>query len=277
MIRQTFDTGAHLRTGGAPAPATPLLYLHGLGESALCFERILRHPKLAAFRHLAPDLPGYGKSPWPAVPRRLEEQAQWLGHWLRETVEEPVVVVGHSMGGVVGMMLAEQYPDQVRAFVNVEGNISLEDCGFSGPIAAFERGQFLEQGLRRIFEGVYQDGLKDAALRTYFVSISLCDPRVLHLHSEELVAISRAEELAARLAALPIPLTYVLGSPRGTGGYSRSLLDGAGIRWQAIAGAGHWPFIDQPEAFAEVLLSFLKSLEEPPPASERPLRRANRG
>ncbi len=261
MIRQQFISDALLRESGAPAPAAPVLYIHGLGESALCFEDLLRHPRLAAYRHLAPDLPGYGKSPWSRVPRRLEEQAEWLGQWLRESIDEPVVVLGHSMGGVIGLMLAERHPNQVRAFFNVEGNISLEDCGFSGPIAAFDRQEFLEVGLQRTLEAIYRDGLKDAALRRYFVSMCLCDPRLLHLHSEELVALSRGEELASRLSALKIPQLYLRGDPRGTQSYSRSLLNGAGVPTKRVLDAGHWPFLDQPEAFVETFLEFLGSLD----------------
>ena len=262
MIHHSLIPDAFLRTSGAPAPATPLLYIHGLGESALGFEGILRDPRLASYRHLAPDLPGYGKSPWPRVPRRLEEHAEWLGQWLREFLEEPVVVVGHSMGGVVGLMLSERHPDQVRAFFNIEGNVSLEDCGFSGPIASFDREEFLKEGLMRTFEGVYRDGLEDLALRKYFVSMSLCDPRQLHLHSEELVKLSRGEKLASRLGDLEIPVTYVRGEPRGTQSYSCSLLEAAGVALKAVPEAGHWPFLDQPEAFTDELLDFLTGLED---------------
>lgn len=262
MIRHSFVSDSFLRESGAPAPALPVLYIHGLGESALGFEGLLREPRLASYRHLAPDLPGYGKSPWPRVPRRLEEHAEWLGQWLRESVQEPAVVVGHSMGGVIGLMLAERHPNQVRAFFNVEGNISLEDCGFSGPIASFERQEFLEEGLERTFEGIYRDGLEDLALRRYFVSINLCDPRQLHLHSEELVALSRGEKLASRVGALEIPVLYVRGEPRGTQSYSCSLLEAAGVAVKSIPDSGHWPFLDQPEAFTDELMEFLEGLDE---------------
>jgi pimeloyl-ACP methyl ester carboxylesterase len=66
-----FEHGMVVRDFGAGDHGTPL-WIHGLGESGLCFERVLARPELEAFRHLVPDLPGYGRSPWPFVHQPVE-------------------------------------------------------------------------------------------------------------------------------------------------------------------------------------------------------------
>ena len=38
-------------------PGTPLLWIHGLGESGRGFDAIARHSRLAGRRQLLPDLP----------------------------------------------------------------------------------------------------------------------------------------------------------------------------------------------------------------------------
>lgn len=230
-------------------PAGTLLYLHGLGESGLSFEGLLTAPELAAFRHLAPDLPGYGKSPWPAEANGLEELADAVGRWLPSETSEPVVAVGHSMGGVLALLLAERFPGLLRAIVNVEGNVCGDDCTFSSRIAAYPPAVLEERGLASLLDGIYRDGLDDAPLRTYFASMSLAHPPTLHRSAAELVEISDREEIAGRLADLDLPQIYLLGNPRGTGARSRSLLTAAGIPWRAIPDAGHWPFLDQPDLF----------------------------
>ena len=75
--------------------------------------------------------------------------------------------------------------------------------------------------------------------------------------SVELVELSERGNLAARLGALQQPTVYICGSPRGTGSFSKDLLASAGVQLQTVQESGHWPFIDQQEAFAEQMGLFL--------------------
>lgn len=255
------DSAMHWRRVTAREPRRgTLLYVHGLGESGLSFEALAASAKLAGWNHEIPDLPGYGKSPWTPEPLGLSDHVQRLADWLDRRQGEPVVVLGHSMGGVIGLLLCELRPQHVRAFVNVEGNVSLADCTFSSQAAAYSTQEFVARGFHNLLEHVYRDGLDDPALRTYYPSLRLCDPRQYHRNSRELVEISRTETLAPRQARLELPHIYLLGDPRGTGATSRRLLDAAGVSWRAIAEAGHWPFLDQPAAFVHQLQSFLDGL-----------------
>jgi len=102
------QAGMFVREVG-PTASPALLWVHGLGESGLCFEAIARHPALGAWRHLVPDLPGYGRSAWPPEPLPLDAQADALAAWLEARGEAAVVVVGHSLGGVIGGLVVAMY------------------------------------------------------------------------------------------------------------------------------------------------------------------------
>lgn len=265
MIEHTIAAGLYLRQlateakAGRVAPSATLFYVHGLGESGLGFEGLLR--SLAEYRQLALDLPGYGKSPWSSEPLTLAQHAELLASWLARRDEPQVVVVGHSMGGVIGQLLCEGWPERVRAFVNVEGNLSFDDCTYSSRAERSSLADFLASGYERLCDDVYRGGLSDPALRTYYASVRMCDPRAFHLGSRELVALSRQETLAGRFAGLGLPRVYLHGRPRGTGDRSLGLLRRAGAPpARAIEGAGHWPFLDQPVAFARELRAFLEGL-----------------
>lgn len=87
-----------------------ILLLHGFGGAAWNFTELAE--LLPGRRLLIPDLPGHGKSdplPAPSIPAFADTMAGLL--------DEPAAVVGHSMGGVVALRLAERRPDLVQSLV----------------------------------------------------------------------------------------------------------------------------------------------------------------
>lgn len=230
-----------------------LLWLHGLGESGRCFEAIVDHPRLAGFASVVPDLPGYGRTPALPEPPDLPALADLLAAWLRALGGPPPVVVGHSMGGVLGVLLAERHPDALAALIDVDGNVSLGDCTYSGRAAAVDRATFVAEGMAAIRAFVAERAVGDAAHAGYLTSLALADAATLHRHAQDLVAFSAPEDSARRRAALRVPVAYVAGAPGGACARSRALLDAAGVTRVDVFPSGHWPFVDQPDAFAEAV------------------------
>ncbi len=261
-IQHRFDGGFAFREVSPPRPKGTILYLHGLGDSGLPLEPLMTEPRLAEWRQLAPDLSGYGKTPWSDPPRSLEEHARWVAAWALALAPERVVTIGHSMGGVIGLLLAEAYPNIARAFVNVEGNVSFEDCSFSRRAARYDMAAFVDEGYANLLDLVYRGGRRDPALRSYYASLRFCNPRAYYQNAVELVELSRGEELGERQSSLTMPNVYLLGDPRGTGEHSRSLLRAAGVKWRAVPDAGHWVFGDQHERFADEVVTFLGGVTE---------------
>ncbi|MDN3685100.1 alpha/beta fold hydrolase [Vibrio sinaloensis] len=48
-------------------------------------------------------------------------------------------LVGHSMGGLTALMLAQLIPERVLSFTDIEGNIAPEDCFLSRQIIEYDR------------------------------------------------------------------------------------------------------------------------------------------
>jgi pimeloyl-ACP methyl ester carboxylesterase len=93
----------------------PLLLVHGFGGAASNFVELA---ELLAPRHrlVIPDLPGHGAStPLPAAPN-LAAYTDVLGA-LCDKEGAPVDVVGHSLGGAIGIRLAARRTELVRRLV----------------------------------------------------------------------------------------------------------------------------------------------------------------
>jgi pimeloyl-ACP methyl ester carboxylesterase len=101
--------GAVIRTfEGGEGP--PLLLVHGFGGAAWNFSELA--PLLPGRRLIIPDLPGHGaSSPLPAP------TLTGFADVLAEILDQPVDVLGHSLGGVVALRLAERHPELVRSLV----------------------------------------------------------------------------------------------------------------------------------------------------------------
>ncbi len=101
--------GALIRTfEGGEGP--PLLLVHGFGGAAWNFSELA--PLLPGRRLIIPDLPGHGaSSPLPAP------TLAGFADVLAELLAGPTDVLGHSMGGVVALRLAERHPSLVRRLV----------------------------------------------------------------------------------------------------------------------------------------------------------------
>ncbi|MFJ2020840.1 alpha/beta fold hydrolase [Streptomyces nodosus] len=98
-----------------PPDAPPLVLLHALGEDATDWEVVV--PALARSRRVyALDLRGHGRSDWPGE-YSLELMQTDVLRFLDALGLGPVDLIGHSMGGIVAYLLAENCPQRVSRLV----------------------------------------------------------------------------------------------------------------------------------------------------------------
>jgi pimeloyl-ACP methyl ester carboxylesterase len=108
---------------GSPS-AEPLVMLHG---GAWCWQEYLSFiPNLAQRWHVyALDLRGNGRSGWTPDTYRLGDFAGDITEFL-DGLNAPAVLVGHSLGGVIAIMVAAQRRDKVRALIIEDVPLTLD-------------------------------------------------------------------------------------------------------------------------------------------------------
>ena len=113
-------SGGSLRVASWSGRGDPVLAIHGITSSSRAWPFVveaLDNPLLA------PDLRGRGRSNKLPGPAGLAQHAEDCAAVIEATADGPLVVVGHSMGGFVGTVLAATRPDLVRALVLVDGGL----------------------------------------------------------------------------------------------------------------------------------------------------------
>lgn len=119
----------HVRTWGQPQPGVaPLVLVHGWMDVGASYQFVVDAFSQAFYAGryiIAPDWRGFGHSQTPA-PCDHYSFADYLGDLdaLLEQllpVDQPIDLVGHSMGGNVAMLYAGARPARIRRLVNLEG------------------------------------------------------------------------------------------------------------------------------------------------------------
>jgi pimeloyl-ACP methyl ester carboxylesterase len=94
--------------------------IHGAFYGAWCWKKVIPLIEKEGHKVVAPDLPGHGEDKRPIAEITLQAYTDRLCQILDEQAD-PVILVGHSLGGAVITQTAEYRPEKIRKLVYVAG------------------------------------------------------------------------------------------------------------------------------------------------------------
>ncbi len=243
----------------------PLLLISGLGSNTLGWELI--RPALAArFRVITFDNRGAGRSSAPPGPYATRQMADDAAAMLDRIGVARAHVMGLSLGGMIAQELALAYPERVDHLVLLATfprlRPGVHDPWLDAWLQAGERGMD-----RKSFGICMMPWMLSPA---FMAQHDLVETALAKLLSNPYPATAagiagqveacRAHDALDRLPRIAAPTLVLVGSEDilSPVSYAQELTERIpGARLQVLEGAGHVPFLEDPEAVAEALLAFL--------------------
>ena len=255
-----------------------VVLLHGIAGSSATWANVI--PRLSDHHTvIAPDLLGHGESAKPQLGDYSLGAYANLIRDLLEALEQPRgTIVGHSLGGGVALQFAYQFPERCERLVLVSsGGLGREvhpllraaalpgaelvlpwlaagaARGIGTMVKAMERARFSRE--RRFLGETWRS----------FVSLEQPEARRSFLHTVRSIIDLGGQLVSATdklYLAKGLPTMIVWGErdpliPVQHAARTHELM--AGSRLEIFPGAGHYPYLDDPEHFAAILLDFIRT------------------
>ncbi|MCR5195053.1 MAG: alpha/beta hydrolase [Pseudobutyrivibrio sp.] len=243
-----------------------LVFLPGLTADHRLFEK-----QIAFFEGKFPifvwDAPGHASS-WPFdLSFSLMDKAKWLNGILKENGFDMPIIIGQSMGGYVGQMYAQLFPEKLKGFVSVD----------SAPLQRkFMTG--IEIWLLKRMEPVYRhypwkmllkQGSKGVATSEYGRSLMLDFMMTYDNDQKRYAALAGggfrilAEAIEENLPyEIKCPAMLICGTKDHAGScirYNKAWHKQTGIPLHWIEGAGHNSNTDKPEEINQLIDDFIEN------------------
>ena len=252
----------HYRLDGqAMVMATPLVFINSLGSDLRIWDGLIANftERFALVRY---DQRGHGLSDCPPGPYTLHDHTDDLAGLLAQLQAPPAILIGVSVGGLIALDFAHQYPERVRALV-------LCDTGAKIGTAAYwaERSTAVRQGglaplapmiLARWFSSTFA-ATAPAAYRGYANMLTRTPIEGYAATCDAL----RDADLRDVVQRINIPALVLCGeedlaTPPSLGRELAAALPNA--HFALIPKAGHLPSLEQPQAVAVAIQHFLEEL-----------------
>ncbi len=265
---------------------TPLVLLHGLGNSSLIWHRVLT-PLSEGARIIAVDLPGHGLSDVPVRPYTSADGVAFMTGFL-DTLEIPrAVLAGNSLGGSVALETALVAPQRVQGLALIDSaglgreiHWSLRLGSIKGVGERFERPtlKHMRELARLLMYDPAKIELELLQDMARFRARAGATPFILALLRYGVTPFGQRQRIVrtARLRELSCPTLVAWGREDRLFPVKQALRAQRAAppdtQLHVFTRCGHWPELEDPAAFTRVMQGFLQRCELSGPSPQSSVR-----
>jgi pimeloyl-ACP methyl ester carboxylesterase len=235
------------------------ILVHGAAHGGWCWEKVAPILTERGHKVCAPDLPGLGKDQTPPANVTLADNVEKISRLL-DKMEEPVVLVGHALGGVTISQTAEARRRKLKALVYV--------CGLMPPSGKTSREMTAgdPDALFRRSRELSPDGMTYSFARAQLPALFYADVSP----EDRYRAMERLRPQPASISTTPLSLTeerygsvprWYIECTRDNAvviGRQRAMLKNVPFKVITME-CGHTPFYSAPEELADHLETIARS------------------
>ncbi|WP_426062112.1 alpha/beta fold hydrolase [Hymenobacter sp. B1770] len=272
-----------------PATASPngrtIVLLHGKNFFGAYWRETIKALTAAGFRVVVPDQIGFGKSDKADIHYSFHQLARNTRQLLDTLGVKKAVILGHSMGGMLGTRFALMYPETTEKLV-LENPIGLEDYRMGVPFQSVDQAEAgelksTEASIRKYHATYYPNGYPTAHDQWLL-------PFAAQTRSPDFAKVARANALtfdmiyqqpvSHEFSRITVPTLLIIGQEDRTvvgkglikdpkvlaqmGQYPalgrRTAAQIKGAKLVELKNIGHIPHLEATAKFHQVLLAFLK-------------------
>lgn len=211
------------------------------------------------FRCITLDIRGYGRSEQIETPFTLTDMKNDVLGVCRTEGITSAIFCGCSVGSGIALMIGLDHPDMAKAVILVGGN-SKGSAGVRKRAEDFSAGADVSKLIRDFLMEVVAPGFPDTPRGRWL--LSLFSEKAYTLSAKAIAQIHFARgacDMSGRLEDLRVPTLVINGAHDNSLSSGRETAAGVtGARHVILPGAGHACCIEDPEAFDQAVIDFLR-------------------
>lgn len=256
ILNGPFKDLAYWISGEGPA----ILWVHGFAEDVRIWDRLMLNP-LPGFTHITLNLPGTGTSPLPAA-CSIEAMADALHTILQQESISRCILLGHSMGGYIGIAFAAKYPEHLMGLGFIHSSVYADDDTKKinrgkaiDIIRSGGKGLFLQQVVASLYGPKAHEAYPERVQAHFNMAMTIPEDTLIAYYQ----AMMKRPNHANTVQQLECPVLYVLGefdqAVPLTVGLEQSLLP-AITSVHILPGVGHTAMNEAPEILQDILNNY---------------------
>lgn len=232
---------------------TPVVLMHGWGCNRTTLARI-EQQLVPYFKVYNVDFPGFGKSSEPPAVWGVEEYTRLIEHFLEvEKIGNPILL-GHSFGGRVGILLSSRNEVRKLILVDAAGIKPRHSLKYYVKV-------YFYKTIKHLLPIIFGKAKGEELLNKYRKRIGSSDYSSASVRMRQILSKVVNEDLKSVMPRISCPALLIWGAadtatPISDARKMEKLIPDAGL--VEFPGIGHYSFLENPYQFDAVLNSFLE-------------------